>query len=53
MDGVVLVAFEIVGAFTADVDAKNFATCGKGSDAIFEGVKRKRALIPIGGGIDW
>ena len=48
LDGVVFVAFEIVGTFTADVDAKNFATCGKCGDAIFEGVNCKRALVPVG-----
>ena len=41
LDGVVFVAFEIVGAFATDVYAENFTTCGKGCDAIFEGVKRK------------
>ena len=41
LDGVVFVAFEVVGAFAADVNAKNFATCGKCRDAIFEGVKCK------------
>lgn len=40
LDGVVFVAFEIVGAFAADVDTENFAACGKDGDAFFEGVER-------------
>ncbi len=37
---VVLVAFEGVGAFSANVYAENLAACGKGGDAFFECVER-------------
>ena len=53
LDGVLLIAFEVVGSFSADVYTENFAICGKGCDAIFEGVKCKRALVPIGYSIGW
>ena len=40
LDGVLLVAFEVVSAFSANVHAENFVACGKGCDAFFECVER-------------